>query len=799
MSNADVPLEVRPIQDESIRGGSTFDQVNGQKNRPDPRIHDSGIIGYARYLSHPAYERLVQSEALLKQLVPVLIVILLVIIGTARWLSLSEQAEDITNNTKQELYFIAELLDEMVSGALGDGSNENLNDTEVLQNILATAIPARYFRKDRIILINNQQGKIISSLPFKAGLVGKSLEYPLGDISLLTTFGRRADFREITTPEFGKAIVLHRLLDKNLGGVSIVQPTVPLFASWRHTIHLNVTLFVATSTILLVVLYAYFAQVARAREADDIYHKTNARFETALNRGRCGLWDWNLERGTIYWSSSMFNLLGQAISQDVLSFKSVSELIHPEDINLYNLANEVIENNQSHMDRMFRMRHMNGDWIWIRNRCEIVVSDEGEKHMIGIAVDVTEQERIKALSVEKDSRLRDAIESLSQAFVLWDNKKRLIMCNSNFMRMHQLPPNLIQTGMGFSEVMSHSEKPLKTKTVLSADRMLNGTSMEEAELEDGRCLQISERRTSDGGYVSVSTDITAHKRQASKLLDSQNRLKKTVADLTESQHKAEIQAKQLSELAQKYANEKNNAEKASKIKSEFLANISHEWRTPLNAIIGFSEIMVQKTFGPIGDERYVDYARDINSSGIYLLGVINDILDVSKIEAGRLELDFEPCNIDEIVDESIRIVNYQTNEKNIKVRDETCNNMEVEADRRAIKQIMVNLMSNAAKFSPRDGQIVVRSKPLENSLLLTICDNGIGIGSEDLKRLGRPFEQVQNQLTKDHKGSGLGLAITRSLVEAHHGSFRIKSKPGAGTVVSLCLPLKQKSAVAEAA
>ncbi len=165
-------------------------------------------------------------------------------------------------------------------------------------------------------------------------------------------------------------------------------------------------------------------------------------------------------------------------------------------------------------------------------------------------------------------------------------------------------------------------------------------------MEDGRWLQINERRTDDGGFVSVGTDITA-------LKENERMLTKTVDDLRRSRQQLETQAQQLVELAEKYATEKEKAEDANRIKSEFLANVSHELRTPLNAIIGFSEMMLSGAFGPLGDEKYGEYCRDIRESGTFLLRIISDILDMARLEAGRIEIDREPLDLDELIDEAL--------------------------------------------------------------------------------------------------------------------------------------------------
>jgi two-component system, cell cycle sensor histidine kinase PleC len=317
----------------------------------------------------------------------------------------------------------------------------------------------------------------------------------------------------------------------------------------------------------------------------------------------------------------------------------------------------------------------------------------------------------------------------------------------------------------------------------------------EAQLDDGSWLHISERRTKDGGYVSVGTDITRIKEHEQKLVDNDLRLRATVTDLQRSQAALRRQALELADLAEKYSREKTRAEEANQTKSKFLANMSHELRTPLNAIIGFSEIMESGMFGSLGSEKYHEYCHDILTSGHYLLEVINDILDMSKIEAGRMKLDMERLDLSKTLAESLRVVSGRANDKNLTLKAEIEGAIPVVADRRAIKQIVVNLLSNAVKFTPEGGTVVVRGKVTQNSIMLLIADTGIGIAPHSLARLGNPFEQVESQLTKTYHGSGLGLAIARSLTGLHGGSMRLRSRLGAGTVVCVSLPLDARTAV----
>jgi len=197
-------------------------------------------------------------------------------------------------------------------------------------------------------------------------------------------------------------------------------------------------------------------------------------------------------------------------------------------------------------------------------------------------------------------------------------------------------------------------------------------------------------------------------------------------------------------------------------------------------------------FGPLGAEKYGEYCSDIRSSGQYLLDVINDILDMSKIEAGRIRLDFEDLDLEPLLADAIRVVANRAADKQLTVRERIAPSLHLRADRRALKQIALNLLSNAVKFTPERGRITVSGRQTGDFAVLSIMDTGIGIAPDALAKLGRPFEQVESQLVKSHQGSGLGLAIAKSLVELHGGFMHIRSRPGRGTIVVVRLPLEPK-------
>ena len=586
-----------------------------------------------------------------------------------------------------------------------------------------------------------------------------------------------------------------RNLKAPLGQVAVIDPKPQAhFAPWRSDTALTVTLSATTGFVVLILGFAFHWQATRAREADVIYDTVRRRVDTALNRGRCGLWDWDLARGRIFWSHSMFAILGLEPRDELLDFGEVDALVHPDDISLYELATQLADGQTQSIDRAFRMRHAGGDWVWLRARCEITRQrDDAGLHLIGIAVDITEQKAMAEQTAAADVRLRDAIETIPEAFVLWDADNRLVLCNSNFQALHDLPDEAIAAGTPYETVVAAGAQAggaHRSANDQSAqrDRDDPGARTFEAQLDDGRWLHISERRTKDGGYVSVGTDITTIKRHEARLIDSEQRLMATIADLRSSQQALEIQAQQLADLAEKYAEEKTRAEDANQAKSKFLANMSHELRTPLNAIIGFSEIMEAGMFGPLGAAKYDEYCRDIRRSGQYLLDVINDVLDMSKIEAGRIKLDFEDVELEQVVADAVRVVSGRAQAKRLALVFDLAPGMRLRADKRAIKQIALNLLSNAVKFTPDGGRVRVRTRAWGGSVALVFDDTGIGIPTPALKKLGRPFEQVESQLTKTHQGSGLGLAIAKSLIELHGGAMRIRSTLNKGTTVVLRFP-----------
>jgi two-component system cell cycle sensor histidine kinase PleC len=548
----------------------------------------------------------------------------------------------------------------------------------------------------------------------------------------------------------------------------------------------QILLLAAPLTVAFVLGFILLRETRRVERAHAAFSDSEQRFRLAVEAARCGIWEWDLAEDRIYMSEVTAALFGWR--SGVVDGQQVLERVSEGHRNGLReaLSTAAIYGG---FDVSFRVPSLSGGrpvWIDARGQGFGKSPDGGYSRIIGVALDVTEERLAQARAQAAETRLRDAIESVSEAFVLWDRGGRLLMCNKNYRSFFRLEPQVLKPGAAREDLEAHARLAVRQEFPALGGRK----GVREAELVDGRWVQISERTTAEGGLVVTAADITALKAQEEASRVNEEELRRVVVTLERSQE-------QLSELARKYEMEKVRAEGANQAKSEFLANMSHELRTPLNAINGFSEIMIAEMYGPLGDGRYKDYARDILNSGQHLLALINDILDMSKIEAGKMNLCFEPLALGEVAEDALRLVRNRAEAAGLALRLDFNDLPEVEADYRAIKQVLLNLLSNAIKFTPRGGVITVRAEPRDDPLgqrvRISVQDTGIGIPPEDLARLARPFEQIEGQHTKTQQGTGLGLALTKALVELHGGLLDLRSAPGQGTSASFSLPVEQST------
>ena len=238
---------------------------------------------------------------------------------------------------------------------------------------------------------------------------------------------------------------------------------------------------------------------------------------------------------------------------------------------------------------------------------------------------------------------------------------------------------------------------------------------------------------------------------------------------------------------------KEAAEQANRAKAQFLANMSHELRTPLNAIIGFSDMMTGTVHGPMGAAPYSEYAADINASARHLLAIINDVLEVAKIEAGRFNLVEEETSVADLCGIAVKTVKERAERRGVVLRSEAASNLpNIIIDQRAMRQVLLNLLSNAVKFTKAGGEVTLRAQmAMDGELMLQVCDTGIGMREDDLNRVLQPFEQGEAELGRKFEGTGLGLSLSKQLIELHGGRLGIVSKPDFGTIVTVYLPARR--------
>ena len=371
------------------------------------------------------------------------------------------------------------------------------------------------------------------------------------------------------------------------------------------------------------------------------------------------------------------------------------------------------------------------------------------------------EERLKRQS----DLLQSTLENMGEGLSVFDRAGRLLAWNSRFVEMLDLPPDL-SDGATLQDILAlQAERgdfgPVDTKAEVR-DRFktfFRGIPyVRERLTRNGHTLQIRRRAMPDGAVVSLYSDITERKA-------------------------AEVK------MAQAWA----QAELANRAKGDFLANMSHELRTPLNAIIGFSEILSGEHLGPLKNPRYLEYSSDIHSSGLHLLSIINDVLDMSKIEAGKLDIHEEDIDVRQLLAGSLRMVRERARKQEVELLCHADDpNLAIFADERAMKQCLLNLLSNAAKFSKIGGRVTVDAHiDAQNRTVITIADDGIGMTEQEQERALQPFGQAHSSTTRTYGGTGLGLPITQGLVEAHGGTLSIVSNPGTGTAVTITLPAER--------
>ena len=543
-------------------------------------------------------------------------------------------------------------------------------------------------------------------------------------------------------------------------------------ASIMQNLMLFGLLFLGSAWLIYMLMTQLLKQIDAERENNSIEEISRQRYRAAVDGSDGGIWEVDLTRNTAFLSKSLAKTVGLPEKETVLPLPQFLGLFSTQYRDqFYNLLKRAAINGPFEVEMGAESLP-----IFLSCRGRPTQRDDQTKLVIGMALDITETRGAQARLQSAEARLFDALRSMNDSFVIWDQMDRLVLWNNKFEDFFGFQSGQLEPGMTYATVEYHATRNIAQTVELGTE------SGNEIQLADGRWLRYLETHTADGGRVSIGTEVTAIRTREQQLQVNQDALEKTINVLRKSQVR-------IVELAENYEQEKIRAEEANQSKSEFLANMSHELRTPLNAINGFSDIMQKEMFGPLGDTRYKEYVNDILFSGQHLLSLINDILDMSKIEAGKMTLNTEPMIMSDMIAQVIRIVRGRADENRLKLIYDGDQTPEIEADPRAVKQILLNLTTNAIKFTPEGGMVRIAVEPKSAGLIIHVTDTGIGISKEDIARLAQPFEQIDSQHSRQHEGTGLGLALSKSLVELHGGNFNISSVVGEGTTVTFTLPL----------
>jgi two-component system cell cycle sensor histidine kinase PleC len=454
--------------------------------------------------------------------------------------------------------------------------------------------------------------------------------------------------------------------------------------------------------------------------------------------------------------------------------------IHADDMPAYRAAEQRRKELGEPYVHEYRYVHpKTGELRWFRE-CAWAAPDpdRGRTYWDGFVLDITDQKRAAArlsLSEQQAATVRrellDATDGMTDGLVYYARDGSLRFCNLRARSYLGIPQDANIENMTFDDVLRleleagqvvAAETEEEHWTLLRSQQHRNGQGHVEMRMLSGGHLRISDRRTRLGGMVTVYTDV-------SDLVERGDELARSQRDLRLAKEQAEV---------------------ASRTKSQFLANMSHELRTPLNAIIGFAEVIEREIFGAVGVPQYASYAADIHRSGQHLLSLINDILDLSKVEAGRFEIVEQDFPLVETIDEAKRLLEIRAEKAGLTMKTEVAGDIaRVYADRKLISQALLNLLSNAVKFTPAGGQVLIAAKrDSTGDLLISVSDTGIGMAPEEIPRALEPFGQIDGTLARRYDGTGLGLTITKAFIEMHGGTLTLDSEKGRGTTAAIRMP-----------
>lgn len=507
------------------------------------------------------------------------------------------------------------------------------------------------------------------------------------------------------------------------------------------------------------------SDITAQKNAEAALRESEERYALAMQAVNEAVFDWDVASDQVFSSPRLIEMLGE--ERPFRTAKEWLARIHPDDhARFHEALVDHLKGRTRRFECEYRYQRSDGRWGWARHHGLGLRDAEGRVYrMAGSWGEITEQKELENALRAAEIRFVEATEAVSVGIALFDPDDRLVLCNSRFREFYADLADVCQPGVAFIDIVRAAiERHLIEGAEMAREpwieervaRHRNPSGPVEYHLRDGRWLQISEHRTHDGGIISIYNDITSLKRREQEL-----------------------------------AAARDEAMEATRAKSKFLANMNHELRTPLNAIIGLTE-MLEEDAEDLGQEDFVEPLQRIRRAGNHLLHLINEILDLSKIEAGRLELHIEEIDLDALVQDVAATVRplAEKNRNRLQIRQaERLGRMH--ADLTRVRQIFLNLLSNACKFT-EDGEVVLDvardTRGSGTSLTFTVKDTGIGMTPEQLGRIFEEFSQADSSTTRKYGGTGLGLAISQRLCQLMGGSITVESSPGVGSSFTVQLP-----------
>lgn len=525
----------------------------------------------------------------------------------------------------------------------------------------------------------------------------------------------------------------------------------------------------------------------------DIENKKDIILECA----NCDIWDWDMKENTFYLSERLAYIFGfekagsHNINQIIEKFNesdarkfrsSLDNCLNSGFLDITVAINTPKKETVSEGLRGLQNSEISKNTSYIR----FIAKNKNKMQnqiISGISLDVSEEiQKSKKLKFSENLFL-EIIEAMPGSFSLWDKDFNIIYWNNQFARDFIEIGEVLTTGTNFKQFSKIAEL-----NILDHDDG-NNLYSEEREISQNNWVRLVKKRSLSNNTIFMCININPHKGNEEDAALYKNQLVETLDELQNLKIEINNIETQYEAEKSKYEDEKVKVALAVVAKDKFLANMSHELRTPLNAINGFSEFIANELNGPIENKVYIEYANDILASGQHLLKIIDDVLDMAKIEAGKFKISPENMSLIDTINQAMRILKISADAKQITLEKELCAINHIYADERVIRQIIINLISNAVKFTDIGGHIIVRTINDAENLIISVIDNGIGISEADIDKIILPFEQVENEQTKINQGTGLGLPLSIAFAKMHGGYIDINSKIGKGTKIDVILPL----------